>query len=81
MRLSIDSFENLIPLDVDFVSAISIQSVHYYAKLVRSFFFECNGMDGEIEIAIIDEKEKRLPISSNIEFIPDPLLIDFSSKK
>ena len=81
MRLSIDSFDNLIFLESDYVSVISIQSVHYYAKIVRSFFFECNGMDGETEIALIDDKEKRLSISSGIEFIADPLLIDFSSKR
>lgn len=81
MRLSIDSFENLISLEPDYTSVISIQSVHYYAKLVRSFFFECNNLEGEIEITLIDSKERRLPISSAIEFIPDPLLIDFSSKR
>lgn len=80
MKLSLDSFENLIPLDTDFVSVISVQSVHYYAKLLRSFYFGSNGMHEEIELALIDDEEKRLPISSMIEFIPEVLLVDFSSK-
>ena len=80
MKLAIDSFDNLIPLDMDCVSVISVQSVHYYAKLLRSFFFGCKGMEEEIEIVLIDDKEKRLPISSHIGFISDPLSVDFSSK-
>lgn len=80
MKLSIGSFDNLIPLDMDCVSTISVQSVHYYARLLRSFYFGCSGMEEEIEIALVDDKEKRIPISSKIEFIGDPLFIDFSSK-
>ncbi len=80
MKLSIDSFENLIPLDMDCVAVISVQSVHYYAKLLRSFYFGCKGMEEEIEITLVDDKEKRIPISSKMEFISDPLFVDFSSK-
>ena len=80
MKLAIEAFDNLIPLDMDCVSVISVQGVHYYAKLLRSFFFGCKGMEEEIEIVLIDDKEKRLPISSNIEFISDPLSVDFSAK-
>lgn len=81
MKLAVSSFENLIPLDNSRVTAITIEDIHFYAKLVRSFFAECSGDDSEISIFLIDDKEKRVSLESCCELILDPLLIDFSSKR
>ncbi len=81
MKLSIASFENLIPLEKSQVTVIVISDVHFFSKIVRSFYSAYKGDESEIPVLLIDDNEKRLDISSHCEFILSPLSIEFSSRR